>query len=63
MQQHPEPKHDVISNHTPHPTPTPCRELVSHPAFNITNPNNCYSLFLAFARSPINFHAGGSCLV
>lgn len=33
------------------------RELVSHPAFNITNPNNCYSLFLAFARSPVNFHA------
>jgi hypothetical protein len=36
------------------------RELVSHPAFNITNPNNCYSLFLAFARSPVNFHAGES---
>lgn len=33
------------------------RELVSHPAFHITNPNNCYSLFLAFARSPVNFHA------
>lgn len=31
--------------------------LVEHPAFNITNPNNCYSLFLAFARSPVNFHA------
>lgn len=33
------------------------RELVDHPAFNINNPNNCYSLFLAFARSPVNFHA------
>ena len=32
------------------------RALVDHPAFNITNPNNCYSLFLAFARSPVNFH-------
>jgi aminopeptidase N len=31
--------------------------LVDHPAFNITNPNNCYSLFLGFGRSPINFHA------
>eukprot|EP00983_Pelagomonas_calceolata_P070787 1150931-Pelagomonas_calceolata.AAC.1 len=26
------------------------RSLVDHPAFNINNPNNCYSLFLAFAR-------------
>ena len=34
------------------------RQLVQHPAFNIQNPNNCYSLFLAFARSPVNFHAG-----
>ena len=25
--------------------------------FTITNPNNCYSLFLAFARSAVNFHA------
>lgn len=33
------------------------RALMDHPAFNITNPNNCYSLFLAFARSPVNFHA------
>lgn len=33
------------------------KSLVDHPAFNITNPNNCYSLFLAFARSPVNFHA------
>ena len=24
--------------------------LVEHPAFNINNPNNCYSLFLGFAR-------------
>jgi len=31
--------------------------LVEHPAFNINNPNNCYSLFLAFARSAMNFHA------
>jgi hypothetical protein len=34
------------------------RALIDHPAFNITNPNNCYSLFLAFARSPVNMHAG-----
>jgi len=33
------------------------KKLVDHPAFNITNPNNCYSLFLGFARSPVNFHA------
>ncbi|GAX81576.1 hypothetical protein CEUSTIGMA_g9004.t1 [Chlamydomonas eustigma] len=33
------------------------KKLVDHPAFNITNPNNCYSLFLGFARSPMNFHA------
>jgi aminopeptidase N len=32
------------------------RKLMDHPAFNITNPNSCYSLFLGFARS-INFHA------
>jgi len=31
------------------------KKLLQHPAFNITNPNNCYSLFLAFARSP-NYH-------
>ena len=23
----------------------------------MTNPNSCYSLFLSFARSPVNFHA------
>lgn len=33
------------------------KELMGHPAFNISNPNNCYSLFLGFARSPVNFHA------
>lgn len=33
------------------------KALAQHPAFNITNPNNCYSLFLGFARSPVNFHA------
>lgn len=33
------------------------KALVEHPAFNINNPNNCYSLFLAFARSAKNFHA------
>ena len=33
------------------------KSLVDHPAFNINNPNNCYSLFLGFARSPVNFHA------
>ncbi len=33
------------------------RSLLSHPAFNISNPNNCYSLFLGFATSPVNFHA------
>lgn len=33
------------------------KHLVDHPAFNINNPNNCYSLFLGFGRSPINFHA------
>jgi hypothetical protein len=32
------------------------RKLMEHPAFQITNPNCCYSLFLGFARS-INFHA------
>ncbi|KAK9785425.1 hypothetical protein WJX73_000376 [Symbiochloris irregularis] len=34
------------------------QELQQHPAFNIKNPNNCYSLFLPFVRSPVNFHAG-----
>ncbi|GLC52687.1 hypothetical protein PLESTB_000657300 [Pleodorina starrii] len=33
------------------------KSLVDHPAFNVTNPNNCYSLFLGFGRSPVNFHA------
>lgn len=33
------------------------RALVDHPSFNIANPNNCYSLFLGFARSAVNFHA------
>lgn len=31
--------------------------MLEHPAFNINNPNCCYSTFLTFARSPINFHA------
>jgi aminopeptidase N len=26
------------------------KALTKHPAFNINNPNNCYSLFLGFAR-------------
>jgi aminopeptidase N len=33
------------------------KQLVDHPAFNMSNPNSCYSLFLSFARSPVNFHA------
>ncbi|PRW56145.1 puromycin-sensitive aminopeptidase isoform X1 isoform A [Chlorella sorokiniana] len=33
------------------------KALVDHPSFHITNPNSCYSLFLGFARSPVNFHA------
>lgn len=33
------------------------KELMSHASFNINNPNSCYSLFLGFARSPVNFHA------
>ncbi|KAI7843850.1 hypothetical protein COHA_002401 [Chlorella ohadii] len=33
------------------------KALVEHPSFHITNPNSCYSLFLGFARSPVNFHA------
>jgi aminopeptidase N len=32
------------------------RALMEHPAFVVTNPNCCYSLFLGFARS-VNFHA------
>ena len=31
--------------------------MANEEAFHITNPNNCYSLFLGFARSPVNFHA------
>ncbi len=33
------------------------QQLLKHPAVNITNPNTCYSVFLGFARSPVNFHA------
>eukprot|EP00878_Enallax_costatus_P011824 GHUV01012345.1.p1 GENE.GHUV01012345.1~~GHUV01012345.1.p1 ORF type:complete len:544 (+),score=203.91 GHUV01012345.1:419-2050(+) len=32
------------------------KALMDHPAFHITTPNCCYSLFLGFARS-VNFHA------
>ena len=32
-------------------------KLVAHPAFSIKNPNACYSLFLSFLRSAVNFHA------
>lgn len=34
------------------------RTLMQHEAVKLSNPNTCYSLFLAFARSPVNFHAG-----
>jgi Domain of unknown function (DUF3458_C) ARM repeats len=33
------------------------RSLEEHEAFNVNNPNNCYSLYLGFGRSPVNFHA------
>lgn len=33
------------------------KDLTKHEAFNIKNPNNCYSLFLGFCRSHPNFHA------
>ncbi|KAI8468066.1 MAG: hypothetical protein J3K34DRAFT_523265 [Monoraphidium minutum] len=33
------------------------KELLAHPAFMLSNPNSCYSLFLGFARSAPNFHA------
>jgi aminopeptidase N len=33
------------------------KKLLEHPAVHLTNPNTCYSLFLGFARSPVNFHA------
>ena len=32
-------------------------KLMEHPAFSIANPNACYSLFLSFLRSSVNFHA------
>ncbi len=32
-------------------------KLMEHPAFSMTNPNACYSLFLSFLRSSVNFHA------
>ena len=35
------------------------KALTTHPSVALTNPNTCYSLFLGFARSPVNFHAGG----
>lgn len=33
------------------------KKLLEHPAVHLTNPNTCYSLFLGFTRSPVNFHA------
>jgi aminopeptidase N len=36
---------------------TAVKDLTAHPAFAITNPNSCYSLYLGFARSAPNFHA------
>lgn len=33
------------------------KSLTQHEAFNIKNPNNCYSVFLGFCRSHPNFHA------
>ncbi|KAG2426781.1 hypothetical protein HXX76_012837 [Chlamydomonas incerta] len=33
------------------------RALTSHPAFNVSNPNNCYALLLGFSHSPAHFHA------
>lgn len=33
------------------------RGLLEHPAFALSNPNMCYSLFLSFLRSTPNFHA------
>ena len=33
------------------------QQLLKHPAVNITNPNTCYSVFLGFVRSPVNFHS------
>ena len=48
---------DDMSNSPPDTYMVLVQALVDHPAFNINNPNNCYSLFLGFARSPVNFHA------
>ena len=33
------------------------KDLLDHPAFNISNPNSCYSLFGGFFQSPVTFHA------
>ncbi|KEH21085.1 aminopeptidase N-like protein [Medicago truncatula] len=33
------------------------RKLLNHPAFDLHNPNNVYSLIGGFCRSPVNFHA------
>jgi aminopeptidase N len=34
------------------------KALVEHPDISLTNPNSCYSLFLGFCASVVNFHAG-----
>ena len=41
----------------PNNTPAIKKLSESYPAFVVTNPNSCYSLFLGFARSAPNFHA------
>ena len=33
------------------------RSLLAHPAFAMSNPNMCYSMFLSFLRSTPTFHA------
>ncbi|KAJ6946233.1 hypothetical protein NC651_001099 [Populus alba x Populus x berolinensis] len=33
------------------------RNLLNHPAFDLRNPNNVYSLITGFCRSPVNVHA------
>lgn len=33
------------------------RKLLSHPAFDLHNPNKVYSLIGGFCGSPVNFHA------
>lgn len=33
------------------------RNLLSHPAFDLCNPNKVYSLIGGFCESPVNFHA------